>query len=211
MHLPVHWPSSAWRPPVFSGYPYNVGEMGRKQQSKELSFYKGIPLASPLLWFWCKASRPLQSWMACIILNTKYAEPRQRCFFGDLVSLSSLRHVSKLQVACKKMQLLNELMDRGGNYVAASLPFLMGLLERGLGKRILLVTHALPQIPPVTSLRNFFRLGLNFQLISSVLREGHPCGWFLKWEVLVYTSPDSKTLILLKGILWGRCSSNEKI
>ncbi|XP_066470854.1 nucleolar protein 6 [Tiliqua scincoides] len=59
-----------------------------------------------------------------------------------------LRHVSKLQAACKKMQLLNELVDCGGNYVAASLPFLIGLLERGLAKRILLVAHALPQIPP---------------------------------------------------------------
>ncbi|XP_067320780.1 nucleolar protein 6 isoform X2 [Anolis sagrei] len=59
-----------------------------------------------------------------------------------------LRHVSKLQAACKKMKLLNELMDHGGNYVAATLPFLLRLLERGLGRRIVLLTHTLPQTPP---------------------------------------------------------------
>ncbi|XP_062984381.1 nucleolar protein 6 [Elgaria multicarinata webbii] len=59
-----------------------------------------------------------------------------------------LSHVSKLQAACKKMQLLSELMDRGGNYVAATLPFLLGMLERGLARRIMLLTHSLPQTPP---------------------------------------------------------------
>ncbi|NWS41074.1 NOL6 protein, partial [Probosciger aterrimus] len=58
-----------------------------------------------------------------------------------------LKHVSKLQGACKKMQLLNELMDRGGNYVAAALPFIVSLLVRGLSGRALLVVHSLPQIP----------------------------------------------------------------
>uniref|UniRef100_A0A8C3K0Z5 Nucleolar protein 6 n=1 Tax=Calidris pygmaea TaxID=425635 RepID=A0A8C3K0Z5_9CHAR len=58
-----------------------------------------------------------------------------------------LKHVSKLQSTCKKMQLLNELMDRGGNYVAAALPFVVSLLGRGLAGRALLVAHSLPQIP----------------------------------------------------------------
>ncbi|XP_037758365.1 nucleolar protein 6 isoform X1 [Chelonia mydas] len=58
-----------------------------------------------------------------------------------------LKHVSKLQGACKKMQLLNELMDRGGNYVAAALPFVTSLLARGLAGRVLLLTHSLPQAP----------------------------------------------------------------
>ncbi|XP_062369968.1 nucleolar protein 6 [Cinclus cinclus] len=58
-----------------------------------------------------------------------------------------LKHVSKLQGACKKMQLLNELMDRGGNYVAAALPFVVSLLARGLSQRAQLVAHSLPQIP----------------------------------------------------------------
>uniref|UniRef100_A0A7M4FBZ1 Nucleolar protein 6 n=1 Tax=Crocodylus porosus TaxID=8502 RepID=A0A7M4FBZ1_CROPO len=56
-----------------------------------------------------------------------------------------LKPVSKLQGACKKMQLLNELMDRGGNYVATSLPFITSLLARGLDERALLLTHSLPQ------------------------------------------------------------------
>ncbi|XP_062482635.1 nucleolar protein 6 [Pezoporus occidentalis] len=58
-----------------------------------------------------------------------------------------LKHVSKLQGACKKMKLLNELMDHGGNYVAAALPFIVSLLVRGLSGRALLVVHSLPQIP----------------------------------------------------------------
>ncbi|NXP62701.1 NOL6 protein, partial [Chloropsis cyanopogon] len=58
-----------------------------------------------------------------------------------------LKHVSKLQGTCRKMQLLNELMDRGGNYVAAALPFVVSLLARGLSRRAQLVAHSLPQIP----------------------------------------------------------------
>uniref|UniRef100_A0A8B9FKR7 Nucleolar protein 6 n=1 Tax=Amazona collaria TaxID=241587 RepID=A0A8B9FKR7_9PSIT len=58
-----------------------------------------------------------------------------------------LKHVSKLQGTCKKMQLLSELMDRGGNYVAAALPFIVSLLVRGLSGRALLVVHSLPQTP----------------------------------------------------------------
>ncbi|KAM6227048.1 LOW QUALITY PROTEIN: nucleolar protein 6 [Spheniscus humboldti] len=57
-----------------------------------------------------------------------------------------LEHVSKLG-ACKKMQLLNELMDRGGNYVAAALPFVVSLLAHGLAGRALFVAYSLPQIP----------------------------------------------------------------
>uniref|UniRef100_A0A8B9CI43 Nucleolar protein 6 n=1 Tax=Anser brachyrhynchus TaxID=132585 RepID=A0A8B9CI43_9AVES len=53
------------------------------------------------------------------------------------------KHVSKLQSACKKI----ELMDRGGNYVAAALPFIVSLLARGLAGRALLVAHSLPQTP----------------------------------------------------------------
>uniref|UniRef100_A0A8C4U8K9 Nucleolar protein 6 n=1 Tax=Falco tinnunculus TaxID=100819 RepID=A0A8C4U8K9_FALTI len=52
-----------------------------------------------------------------------------------------------LQGACKKMQLLNELIDWGGNYVGAALPFIVSLLARGLAGRALLVAHSLPQIP----------------------------------------------------------------
>lgn len=74
---------------------------------------------------------------------------------GDqFLSFCSLKHVSKLQGTCKKMQLLNELMDRGGNYVAAALPFVVSLLTRGLARRALLVTHSLPQISEVMQLGN---------------------------------------------------------
>ncbi|XP_069482963.1 nucleolar protein 6 [Ambystoma mexicanum] len=58
-----------------------------------------------------------------------------------------LRNVAKLQGACKKMKLINELMDHSGNYVAAALPFLLSLIQRGLGDRLVLLSHALPQTP----------------------------------------------------------------
>uniref|UniRef100_A0A8C3FDV8 Nucleolar protein 6 n=1 Tax=Chrysemys picta bellii TaxID=8478 RepID=A0A8C3FDV8_CHRPI len=67
-----------------------------------------------------------------------------------------LKHVSKLQGACKKMQLLNELMDRGGNYIAAALPFVTSLLARGLAERVLLLTHSLPQAPQAAEFRKFW-------------------------------------------------------
>lgn len=52
------------------------------------------------------------------------------------------------------MELLNDLMDRGGNYVAAALPFIVSLLVRGLSGRALLVVHSLPQIPEVMQIGN---------------------------------------------------------
>uniref|UniRef100_A0A670Z235 Nucleolar protein 6 n=1 Tax=Pseudonaja textilis TaxID=8673 RepID=A0A670Z235_PSETE len=93
-----------------------------------------------------------------------------------------LRHVSKLQTACKKMQLLNALMDRGGNYVAAVLPFFLSLLERGLARRVALLAHQLPQTQPwsihqdppkhkdISSLS--FGLLLNLDFANSVLERG---------------------------------------
>ncbi|XP_075439397.1 nucleolar protein 6 isoform X2 [Ascaphus truei] len=58
-----------------------------------------------------------------------------------------LTPVTKLQGACKKMKLLNELMDRGGDYVATALPFILSLLARGLAQRATLLSHALSQVP----------------------------------------------------------------
>uniref|UniRef100_A0A8C7E521 Nucleolar protein 6 n=1 Tax=Naja naja TaxID=35670 RepID=A0A8C7E521_NAJNA len=93
-----------------------------------------------------------------------------------------LPHVSKLQAACKKMQLLNALMDRGGNYVAAILPFFLSLLERGLARRLVLLAHQLPQTQPwsirvdppkhkdISSLS--FGLLLNLDFANSVLERG---------------------------------------
>ncbi|TNN67007.1 Nucleolar protein 6 [Liparis tanakae] len=53
----------------------------------------------------------------------------------------------KLQSSCKKMNLLGELMDHSGNYVHTALPFILSLLQRGLGPRIHLLTHSLSPDP----------------------------------------------------------------
>ncbi|XP_064421100.1 nucleolar protein 6 isoform X2 [Latimeria chalumnae] len=58
-----------------------------------------------------------------------------------------LKNVAKLQGACRKMKLLNELMDHSGNYVTTTLPYILSLLTRGLGRRIHLLSHVLPQTP----------------------------------------------------------------
>lgn len=65
------------------------------------------------------------------------------------------------------MQLLNELMDRGGNYVAAALPFIVSLLARGLSRRAQLVAHSLPQTPEVMQLGNPLQLvGCQLSLVA---------------------------------------------
>ncbi|KAM8865782.1 nucleolar protein 6 [Synchiropus picturatus] len=53
----------------------------------------------------------------------------------------------KLQSSCKKLNLLSELMDLSGDYVHAALPFILQLLQRGLGERISLITHSLSPDP----------------------------------------------------------------
>ncbi|KAM3939859.1 nucleolar protein 6 [Leptodactylus fuscus] len=58
-----------------------------------------------------------------------------------------ITHVKALQETCKKMNLTNELIDRGGDYVSAALPFIMSLLKKGLNQRVTLLSHVLPQIP----------------------------------------------------------------
>ncbi|XP_078077355.1 nucleolar protein 6 [Mustelus asterias] len=57
-----------------------------------------------------------------------------------------LKDLVKLQEGCKKMKLLNDLIDHGGNYVVTILPHLLSLLTRGLGQRIHLLAHSLLQI-----------------------------------------------------------------
>uniref|UniRef100_A0A4W5LA95 Uncharacterized protein n=1 Tax=Hucho hucho TaxID=62062 RepID=A0A4W5LA95_9TELE len=49
----------------------------------------------------------------------------------------------KLQSCCKKLDLLSELMDHSRNYVLTALPFILSLLQRGLGQRVRLLTHSL--------------------------------------------------------------------
>lgn len=80
------------------------------------------------------------------------------------------------------MQLLNELMDRGGNYVAAALPLVVSLLARGLSGRAQLVAHSLPQIPEVMQLGNdtasFAACGvLSVSCCTTEHREGIPAHW----------------------------------
>ncbi|XP_058491620.1 nucleolar protein 6 [Solea solea] len=90
----------------------------------------------------------------------------------------------KLQSTCKKANLLNELMDQSGNYVDAALPFILSLLQQGLGQRISLLTNSLSPVPewsvesdapkhkaqPPLS----FGLLLRPELASSVLERGPP-------------------------------------
>lgn len=57
--------------------------------------------------------------------------------------------LAKLQFSCKKLNLLSELMDHSGNYVHTVLPFILSLLQQGLGQRICLLTHSLSPDPEV--------------------------------------------------------------
>lgn len=90
----------------------------------------------------------------------------------------------KLQSSCKKLNLLSELMDHSGNYVHTALPFILLLLQRGLGQRIKLLTHSLSP-DPEWSVENeapkhkgqpplSFGLLLRPDLAASVLERGPP-------------------------------------
>uniref|UniRef100_A0A8C9XKN0 Nucleolar protein 6 n=1 Tax=Sander lucioperca TaxID=283035 RepID=A0A8C9XKN0_SANLU len=57
------------------------------------------------------------------------------------------QYLVKLQSSCKKLNLLSELMDHSGNYVHTALPYILSLLQRGLGQRIHLLTHSLSPDP----------------------------------------------------------------
>nr|XP_057926598.1 nucleolar protein 6 [Doryrhamphus excisus] len=90
----------------------------------------------------------------------------------------------KLQSSCKKLNLLNELMDQSGNYVHTALPFILSLLQKGLGQRISLLTHSLSpepewsleSDPPKHKSQPPLSFGLLFQpeLATSVLERGPP-------------------------------------
>ncbi|KAK9974376.1 hypothetical protein ABG768_022477 [Culter alburnus] len=95
-----------------------------------------------------------------------------------------LSELVNLQASCKKLSLLNELMDYSGNYVLSALPFILSLLQRGLGERIYLLAHSLPQDPewPVDSAPPKHKdqpplsigLMLNLERALSVLDRGPP-------------------------------------
>uniref|UniRef100_A0A671YCG0 Nucleolar protein 6 n=1 Tax=Sparus aurata TaxID=8175 RepID=A0A671YCG0_SPAAU len=84
----------------------------------------------------------------------------------------------KLQSSCKKLNLLSELMDHSGNYVHTALPFILSLLQRGLGERIHLLTHSLSPEPESDAPKHkaqpplSFGLLLNPELATSVLERG---------------------------------------
>ncbi|XP_043934033.1 nucleolar protein 6 isoform X1 [Protopterus annectens] len=58
-----------------------------------------------------------------------------------------IKNLVKLQGTCKKMNLLNEMMDHGGNYIVAALPYIVSVLLRGLGQRVQLFSHSLIETP----------------------------------------------------------------
>ncbi|KAG7264322.1 hypothetical protein CRUP_009944 [Coryphaenoides rupestris] len=62
-------------------------------------------------------------------------------------SVFGLLELVKLQASCKKLNLLSELMDHSGNYVHTALPYILSLLQQGLGQRIHLLSHSLSPDP----------------------------------------------------------------
>ncbi|XP_010776963.1 nucleolar protein 6 [Notothenia coriiceps] len=90
----------------------------------------------------------------------------------------------KLQSSCKKLDLLSELMDHSGNYVHTALPFILSLLQQGLGQRISLLTHSLSPDPEWSVESEApkhkaqpplcFGLLLKPELAASVLERGPP-------------------------------------
>ncbi|XP_061622866.1 nucleolar protein 6 [Phyllopteryx taeniolatus] len=95
-----------------------------------------------------------------------------------------LCELAKLQASCKKLNLLSELMDHSGNYVHTALPFILSLLQRGLGQRISLLTHSLSpdpewsleSEPPKHKAQPPLTFGLLLwpELATSVLERGPP-------------------------------------
>lgn len=61
--------------------------------------------------------------------------------------LLHLRPLSRLQAACHKLKLWQELQDHGGDYVSAALGPLTALLEQGLGSRLHLLAHSRLPVP----------------------------------------------------------------
>lgn len=109
-----------------------------------------------------------------------------KLFLALLLRLSELVN---LQASCKKLSLLNELMDHSGNYVLSALPFILSLLQRGLGERINLLAHSLPQDPEVDSLPLTLVITSTcmYDQIGYFTNQSIPkrsvCKWFLQWPV----------------------------
>lgn len=98
----------------------------------------------------------------------------------------------KLQSSCKKLNLLSELMDHNGDYVHTILPYVLSLLQRGLGQRISLLTHSLSPDPEVGKKLVFINVhaGLlkwwrvhSFQLETKVWKQLDGLLVSLQWSV----------------------------
>ncbi|KAG7481304.1 hypothetical protein MATL_G00065380 [Megalops atlanticus] len=131
----------------------------------------------------------------------------------------------KLQASCKKLNLLSELMDHSGNYVQTALPFILSLLQRGLGERVRLLTHSLSPDPewlvdseppkhkdqPPLS----FGLLLNPEIAASVLERGPPADspkaaefrqlWGSRSELRRFQDG-----AITEAVLWGGTSACQK-
>lgn len=95
----------------------------------------------------------------------------------------------KLQSSCKKLNLLSELMDHNGDYILTILPYILSLLQRGLGQRISLLTHSLSPDPEV-GVKKSVHAGLlkwwsvhSFQLETEVLKQLDCLLVSLQWSV----------------------------
>uniref|UniRef100_A0A8C9VAJ2 Nucleolar protein 6 n=1 Tax=Scleropages formosus TaxID=113540 RepID=A0A8C9VAJ2_SCLFO len=136
-----------------------------------------------------------------------------------------LHGLVKLQASCKKLNLLGELMDHGGDYVLTALPFILSLLQLGLGKRIHLLTHSLtadpewsvdsepPKHKDQTPLS--FGLLLNPEHSSSVLERGPPADSPEAAEFRQLWGPRAELRrfqdgAITEAVLWGGSSACQK-
>ncbi|KAJ8006168.1 hypothetical protein DPEC_G00125440 [Dallia pectoralis] len=140
--------------------------------------------ASTYKWVQHEAVLSLQFWDDPTVdgFHTLLMTPKPMIRTADHVF--QLCGLAQLQASCKKLNLLNELMDNSGNYILTALPFILSLLQRGLGERVQLLTHSLspdPEwsvdseapmhkfLPPLS-----FGLLLNQEQAASVLERGPP-------------------------------------
>ncbi|KAG7264330.1 hypothetical protein CRUP_009952 [Coryphaenoides rupestris] len=76
-----------------------------------------------------------------------YKQPTPGVYSPFVSPVFRLLELVKLQASCKKLNLLSELMDHSGNYVHTALPYILSLLQQGLGQRIHLLSHSLSPDP----------------------------------------------------------------
>ncbi|KAM9392295.1 nucleolar protein 6 isoform 1-T1 [Pholidichthys leucotaenia] len=136
-----------------------------------------------------------------------------------------LCELAKLQGSCKKLNLLNELMDRSGDYIHAVLPFILSLLLQGLDQRIYLLTHSLSSDPkwPVDSEAPKYKtqppltfgLLLKPEFADSVLERGPPADNLKAVEFRQLWGPRSELRrfqdgAMTEAVLWDGKSTCQK-